>query len=64
MASLIESLSNFRAMSLRAFIDTSLMLGTVDEQTFNIEFIHLSTNFSPKWQRAISLKEYIAAILK
>lgn len=64
MASLIESLSNLRAMSLRAFIETSLILGTVDEHTLKIEFIHLSTNFYPKWQRAIYLNEYIAAILK
>lgn len=64
MASLIESLSNFRAISRRAFIETSLILGTGDEQTFKIEFMHRSTYLSPKLLKAIYLREYIAAILK
>jgi|JI81BgreenRNA_FD_contig_21_570549_length_263_multi_2_in_0_out_0_1 hypothetical protein len=41
MAYLIESLSYFKEISLKALIETYLMLGTVDEQALIILLTHL-----------------------
>ncbi len=64
IAYLIESFSNFRDMSRRAFIDTSRMFGTDDEHTLNMLFMHLYAYLSPNWLMQIYFSEYIAAILK
>ena len=57
MAYLIESLSYRKDISLRAFMETYRILGTVDEQTFMILLTHLSTYLSPKGLKLISFKE-------
>lgn len=45
MASLISSFLYFSEMSLRALMETSRMLGTGDDVTFKMSFMHLSTYF-------------------
>lgn len=60
----MESLLNAKAISLKAFIDTSLTLGTEEDVTLKIDPKHLSTYLSPNGLNAISLIEYKAAILK
>jgi hypothetical protein len=57
MAYLIESLSYRKDISLRAFMETYRILGTVDEQTFMILLTHLSTYLSPKGLKLIYFKE-------
>ena len=57
IASLMDPLSYLAAISLKAFMATSRILGTWDPVVLKILFRHFSTYFYPRWERAIYFKE-------
>ena len=61
---LIDPFSYLVAISLKALIDTSRILGTWFPVILNIEVKHFSTYFSPTLDKDIYFNEYIAEILK